>query len=153
MSSFGNWGKKWNGTYCRASSNAPAKVTAKLKERRRERRGRPRSFKPSVRWPERSPGAASTERSCYRTDGNAVLGKHREQRGCLLLCEQSYSESYPTHSLWTGAFCRLIRTKIHPFLRLFLHQNLLSSIFMHQCFPFSPAAASRPQAAPQNPVG
>lgn len=53
-----------------------------------------------------------------RTDGNAVLGKHREQRGRLLLCEHSYLENYPTPSLWTGVFCRLIRTKIHPFLCL-----------------------------------
>lgn len=31
--------KKMDGTYCRTSSNAPAKVTAKLKERKeRERR-------------------------------------------------------------------------------------------------------------------
>lgn len=54
----------------------------------------------------------------YRTDRNAVLGKHREQRGCLLLCEHSYLENYPMLSLWTGVFCRLIRTKIHPFLCL-----------------------------------
>jgi len=78
LSSIFNWGKKWNGTYCRTSSNAPAKVTAKLKERRRERRDRPRSLEPVSEGRSRAPTHTA---AVYRTDRNAMLGKHSEQRG------------------------------------------------------------------------
>lgn len=77
----------------------------------------------------------------YRTDRNAMTGKHREQRGFLLLLhKQSNSENYPTHLLQTGAFCRLIRTKAHALLRLSSVPQTLhnSSCFMHQRFPFNP---------------
>lgn len=145
MSSFLNWGKKRNGTYCRASSNAPAKVTAKLKERRRERRERPSSFKPSVRWPEwssvdRTAASMSHSLAAYRTDRNAMMGKHREQRGFFAIVRAELFGNYPTHLLRTGVFCRLIRTKTHPLLHLSSAPKTLrnSSRFTHQCFPFNP---------------
>lgn len=48
----------------------------------------------------------------YRTDRNAMMGKHREQRGFfLLLREQSNSENYPTHLLQTRSVLQVNKNK------------------------------------------